>query len=100
MSIQEENRRDAYYDVQQDAPTRRWYIANILRLHPGGMTAEEILQVLLDDGIIATIDPNYARPRLTELCDAGIIEAVGKKKSPRTGKSVTVWELKEERRPR
>lgn len=93
MSIQAENRREAYYEVQQDAPTRRWYIVNILRLHPSGMTAEDILQELLTDGIIAAIDPNYVRPRLTELCAEGIIEAAGKAKSPRTGKSVTVWRL-------
>lgn len=93
MSVQSENRREAYYEVQQDAPTRRWYIVNILRLHRNGLTAEEILQVLLDDGIIAAIDPNYVRPRLTELCAEGIIEAAGKAKSPRTGKSVTVWRL-------
>lgn len=93
MSIQSENRREAYYEVQQDAPTRRWYIVNILRLHPNGMTAEDILQVLLDDGIIAAIDPNYVRPRLTELCAEGLIEAAGKAKSHRTGKRVTVWRL-------
>ena len=100
MSIQEENRRAAYYDVQHDAPNRRWFIVNILRLHPDGMTAEEILQELMDDGIIAAIDPNYARPRLTELCAEGIIEAAGKKKSPHSGKNVTVWKLKRECRPR
>lgn len=93
MSIQSENRREAYYEVQQDAPTRRWYIVNILRLHPNGMTADEILQVLLEDGIIPIIDPNYVRPRLTELCSDGIVKAVGKAKSHRTGKSVTVWRL-------
>ena len=93
MSIQSENRREAYYEVQQDAPTRRWYIVNILRLHPFGMTAEEIIEELVTDGIIAAYDPNYVRPRLTELCADGIIEAAGKAKSPRTGKSVTVWRL-------
>lgn len=95
MSIQAENRREAYHEVQQDAPTRRRYIVNILRQHPNGMTAEDILQVLLEDGIIPAIDPNYARPRLTELCAAGIIEAVGKTKSRRTNKSVTIWRIKE-----
>lgn len=93
MSIQSENRREAYYEVQQDAPTRRWYIVNILRLHPNGMTAEDILQVLQDDGVIPAIDPNYVRPRLTELCAEGLIEAAGKAKSHRTGKRVTVWRL-------
>ena len=93
MSIQEENRREAYYEAQQDAPTRRWYIVNILRLHPNGMTAEDILQVLRDDGVIPVIDPNFVRPRLTELCAEGIVEAAGKAKSHRTGKSVTVWRL-------
>ena len=100
MSIQAENRRAAYYDVKPEAPTRCWYIVNILKQHPEGMSAEDILGVLEADGIIAGYDPNFARPRLTELCAAGIIEAAGKKKSPHTGKSVTVWRLKEGRRPR
>lgn len=100
MSVQAENRRAAYYDVKPDAPNRRWYIVNILKQHPDGMTAEDILGVLEADGIITGYDPNFARPRLTELCDAGIIEAAGKKKSPHTGKSVTVWKLKKECRPR
>lgn len=94
MGIQAENRREAYYEVQQDAPTRRWYIVNILRLRPNGMTAEDILETLLQDGIITAIDPNYVRPRLTELCRDGIIEAAGKAKSHRTNKNVTVWRLK------
>ena len=100
MSIQAENRRAAYYDVQPDAPNRRWYIVNILKQHPEGMSAEDILAVLETDGIITGYDPNFARPRLTELSAAGIIEAVGKKKSPHTGKSVTVWKLKGRSRPR
>ena len=101
MSIQAENRRAAYYDVKPDAPTRRWYIVNILKQHPEGMAAEDILSVLEADGIITGYDPNFVRPRLTELYDEGIIEAAGKKKSPHTGKSVTVWKLKkEECRPR
>lgn len=100
MSIQTENRRAAYYDVKPDAPTRRWYIVNILKQHPEGMAAEDILGVLEADGIIVGYDPNFVRPRLTELYDDGIIEATGKKKSPHTGKSVTVWKLKEECRPR
>lgn len=100
MSIQAENRRAAYYDVKPDAPNRRWYIVNILKQHPLGLTAEDILDILEADGIISWPDPNFARPRLTELCDAGIIEAAGKKKSPHTGKTVTVWKLKEGCRPR
>lgn len=93
MSIQAENRREAYYDVQPKTPTRHWHIVQVMKMHPDGVTAEDILQELLDDGIIETIDPNYVRPRLTELCTDGIIEAAGKAKSPRTGKSVTVWRL-------
>ena len=95
MSIQSENRRAAYYDVKPDIPTRRWYIAQVIRSHPDGITAEEILEELLADGIISQYDPNFCRPRLTELTKEGVIEAAEKRKSLRTGKSVTVWKLKE-----
>ena len=91
MNIRAENRRQAYYEIQKDAPTRRWHVVQILRHHPEGMTAEEIVQELVADGIIKYFDMNYVRPRLTELARDGIVKACGKAISRRSGRSVTVW---------
>jgi predicted ArsR family transcriptional regulator len=97
VSITEENRREAYYEVQQDAPTRRWHIVQVLRFHPDGMTAEDIGAELVTDGIIREYTDNSIRPRLTELAQTGIVEAAGKAKSSRTGRKVTVWKLAKEK---
>ena len=99
MSIQAENLKEAYYETRHKAPARRWHIVQALRNHPEGMMAEQILEQLMQDGIVGSFDPNFCRPRLTELCDSGIVEAAGKRKSLHTGKNVTVWRLAEERPP-
>ena len=89
MSITEETRRDAYYESREGAPTRRREIYQHLKEN-GEKTAEELMQAL------GYHDPNNVRPRLTELKEAGLIEACGKKKSA-SGRSVAIWRVCERR---
>ena len=49
------------------------------------MTAREIA------GRLGFTDLNTVKPRLTELRDAGIVEVVGKKKDPITGRKASVY---------
>lgn len=86
MSITEETRREAYYEAQEKAPTRRRIIYGCLKQH-GPQTADELMERLGFD------DPNNVRPRLTELKQAGLIEATGRRTSRRTGKSGAVWQV-------
>ena len=58
-----------------------------------GMTAEEIAQQLLKDGKITHIDPNFTRPRLTELKEAGKVKVVGKRRSEITSRNTAVWRV-------
>lgn len=78
MKIAEECRREAYYEIQDDAPTRRKVIYQKLRTG-GPMTAESLMAAM------GFMDPNQVRPRLTELRDAGLIREAGKAKN-RNGK--------------
>lgn len=95
MSITKETRRAAHEDIKPEKQTRRQYILNILRIH-GDMTADEIQEVLISDGIIRGYNPNYVRPRLTELQELGEITAKGRRKSRLSGKSMAVWSAKKE----
>mgnify|MGYP002569865369 CR=1 FL=1 len=88
MSITEETRREAYYEAEQMAPTRRRIIYGALKKY-GPQTADELMDRL------GYNDPNCVRPRLTELKQAGLIEAVGRRTSRRTGKSGAVWQVTE-----
>ena len=89
MSITEETRREAYYESREGAQTRRREIYQAL-LERGEMTADELMAAL------GCRDPNNVRPRLTELKEAGLIEACGKKKGT-AGRSVAVWRVCERR---
>lgn len=94
MNIPQETRRESYRAAKQDAAGRRGVIYEILK-ERGGMTAREVAAELHRRAITATEERNFAAPRLTELKEAGKIEATGKKICDRTGRSVAVWAVKE-----
>lgn len=58
------------------------------------MTAKEIAVRMMQKGYIPTSERNFTAPRLTEMCQKGIIEPVGKKKCIYTGKTVAVYSLR------
>lgn len=75
-----------------DKRTRRGYILGCLSNSTEGMTSEEIMNELYRVGIIPFKDMNMVRPRITELKEQGLIEAIGRRLSS-TGISTTVWRL-------
>ena len=87
MSITQETRRES--NVKTDRETRYQKILAILK--PGvEMTAREIKDALGFD------DMDAVRPRLTELCQKGILETVPDKKKyePSTNRWVAVYRRK------
>lgn len=94
MDIPDETRRESYYAVLQDAAARRRVVYEILK-ERGRLTAREVSAELHRRGITPSDERNFAAPRLTELKEAGKIEAAGKKICGCTGRSVTVWAVKE-----
>lgn len=79
-NIPKETRQEAYV-VRPATRTK-----DVLRvLGEDELTAREIAQRL------GTNDRQYVAPRITELKDAGMIEAVGKRKDSITERNVAVW---------
>lgn len=58
-----------------------------------GLTAKRIAVIMYKKGYIPTAERNFTAPRLTELCQMGIVEPVGKKMCGYTGKKVTAYGL-------
>lgn len=86
MSITEETRREAYYESRDIAPTRRRILFDALKKY-GPQTVDEPMDRL------GYTDPNAVRPRLTELKETGLVEVVKTRKSRRTGKNTSVWQV-------
>lgn len=94
MSITIMNRRESYNKIKPKRDSRKTMILEVLKNgDPGGMTAEEIAQQLLQDGKITHIDPNFTCPRLTELKEDGKVEVVGKRRSLITDRNTAVWKV-------
>ena len=90
MEIPKETRRKSHRAVLPDVAARQAVVLGIL-CERGGMTAQEIAAELHLRGLTPTDERNFAAPRLTELRDAGKVEAIGKKPCGKTGRNVTVW---------
>ena len=60
------------------------------------MTAMEVADELLSHGFVNRLDRNNAAPRLTEMCQDGTVDVVGKKKDKWTGKMVTCYQIRSE----
>ena len=60
------------------------------------MTAMEVANELLNHGFVNRLDRNNAAPRLTEMCQDGTVDVVGKKKDKWTGKMVTCYQIRSE----
>lgn len=60
-----------------------------------GLTAKEIAVRLWRRHLIPEPERNYTAPRLTELCEQGVVEPIGKRLCSYSGKKVTVYALRE-----
>lgn len=60
------------------------------------MTFREIAKAMYEKGYTISPETTYSQPRVTELVQKGEIEPIGKVKSDITGKTVTVFRLREE----
>ena len=90
MDITEETRRESYEAVLPTVTVRQDAVLKILQ-ECGNMTAQEIACALHRRGLTPSDERNFSAPRLTELKEAGKVQAVGKKICCRSGRNVTVW---------
>lgn len=86
-------RHDSHEEMLPKKQKRYKQILECFRDHPQ-MTAKECAVAMYEKGYVKTTERNNAAPRLTELEDIGIIEAIGKKKCSYTGKTVAVYRLR------
>ena len=70
-------------------------IIGVLKDYPDGLTAKQISVHLLNRGFVPDSDRNHSAPRLTELSVKGIVEPIGKTTCQWTGKTVSVYALRE-----
>jgi len=96
VNITGETRKASYNDISNSgtAATRRNIILGVIGNRQ--MTATEILDELERQGVVSEHDPNFVRPRLTELKQMGIIHAIDKRVCSKSGKKVAVWSKKDD----
>ena len=88
-----ETRTEAYETV--DKKKRYKEIIEILTDNKEPMSAKEISVEMYKRGYTPTSERNFASPRITELLRNGKLDVIGKKKCKFTGKTVSVYELRE-----
>ena len=87
-----ECKHDSHETVNKSLRYRQ--IKQILRTRKRGLTAKQIAVLMYKNGFTANEDRNNSAPRLTELCEKGIVEPIGKTLCEYTGKKVTVYALR------
>ena len=78
-----------------DREKRYKQIIDILKDNSKPMTAKEISVEMYKRGFTPTSERNFSSPRITELLRNGTLDVVGKKRCKFTGKTVTVYKLRE-----
>lgn len=96
MDIPKETRRESYETVKPTVQQRQSAVLEILEEYRE-MTAQEVADELYRRGYTLSGERNFSAPRLTELRDAGKVEAIGKKLCSKTGRNVTVWAVCKEK---
>ena len=86
-----ETRSEANQKVDRNKRYRQ--ILEVLEEKP--MTAKEVAVVMMHKGYIPTSERNFTAPRLTELCQQGKVDQVGKKVCAYTHKTVAVYAKRE-----
>ena len=74
--------------ILPELATIREAVLSALRAHSEGLTAEEVQA-------ITGYSLNSVRSRITELSSIAVLLPIGKRKSPRSGVSVSVWRARQ-----
>ena len=85
-----DTRRESYDTV--DKRKRYTQIKEILLNND--LTAKEVAVRMFKRGYIPNDERNFSAPRLTELCQMGQVEIIGKKTCEYTGKKVSVYRFR------
>lgn len=81
-----------------DKARRYRQIIRELKTVPGkGLTAKQIAVRMNNRRLIPTAERNFTSPRLTELMEMGVVEPIGKTTCEFTGRTVTVFALRDDK---
>ena len=94
QDVTHETRSEAHDKV--DKAKRYRQIKKILSNHPEGLTAKEVAALICHYGFIPFAERNFSAPRLTEMCESGEVEPIGKKICQYTGRKVSLYALRRE----
>ena len=85
-------------EANESVDRKKRYAQIVGILGEGGdirLTAKQLAVIMHVRGMIPTRERNFTAPRLTELCQKGIVEPCGKTRCIYTGKTVTLYRLRE-----
>ena len=85
-----ETRRESHESVDK----QKRYSEILECLGNDKMTAKEAAVEMFHRGYIPSTERNFTAPRLTEMCQKGLVDVVGKKKCQYTGKTVAIYEVR------
>jgi repressor of nif and glnA expression len=86
---------EARHEAEKKVDKNKRYKQIMAILDGSEMTAKEISEEMCRRGYTPTGERNHSAPRLTELSEKGLVEPIGKKKCLWTGRSVTVYALRQ-----
>lgn len=78
---------EAYHSIKPDLAKKHKEVMRVLRNYPHGVALFELPDVM-------GWPVHVISPRISELCKKGMVEAIGKKVNPHTGRKSTIWRVK------
>lgn len=84
------------YEANRTVNRQKRYEQILEVLEGNQMTFRDIAYAMYDRGYTPSPETTFSQPRVTELVSMGKIEPVGKVKSDFTGKTVTVFEVRDD----
>lgn len=89
FEIPKQTRREAHELVK---PTKAQRYEQILEvMGDGEFTVDEVIDLMMERRYLRYPDRNSVAPRLTEMMQSGRVKITGKRKSGKTGKTVSVY---------
>lgn len=88
-AITKETRNEGYQESLVFRQDRAKVILEVLGVRE--LTVDEIVDELIERGVIPHYNRNYVAPRLTELEEMGIVETVGKRQARYSNKQIAIY---------
>ena len=88
-TITMETRRESHDIIKPGKAQRRVQILDVMGTD--ALTADEVIDRMLERGSLRYPDRNSVAPRLTEMEQDGILRVIGKRDSARSGRKIAIY---------